>query len=106
MVRRFTVRMQCGWNGDNGVLDEQVVYSDGKTERRVWRLKRLTGPGNEGRFTGTADDVVGTASGQAAGNAFQWKYTLRLPVDGSVYEVPFDDWMYLMGDGASCSTRR
>ncbi len=42
---------------------------------------------------------TGTASGQAAGNAFQWKYTLRLPVDGSVYEVQFDDWMYLMGDG-------
>ena len=99
VVRRFTVRMQCRWSGDDGVLDEQFVYSDGKTERRVWRLKRLHGPGNEGRFTGTADDVVGTAAGQAAGNAFQWKYTLRLPVDGSVYEVQFDDWMVLMGDG-------
>jgi hypothetical protein len=42
--------------------------------------------------------VVGAASGQTAGNAFNWKYTLALPVDGKVYEVQFDDWMYLMDD--------
>ncbi len=99
VVRRFTVRMLCRWSGDDGELDERFTYSDGQTERRVWHLKKLRGPGNEGRYTGRADDVVGTAEGRVAGNAFQWKYTLKLPVDGSVYEVQFDDWMYLMGDG-------
>jgi hypothetical protein len=94
VLRRFSVLMKCSWSGDDGVLDEDFTYSDGKKERRVWRLKKLPG----GRYTGTADDVVGTAQGQAAGNAFQWGYTLRLPVDGSVYEVQFDDWMYLMDD--------
>jgi hypothetical protein len=92
VVRRFTVAMRCSWQGDEGVLDEAFTYSDGKQERRVWRLKKLP----DGRYTGTADDVVGTAQGQAAGNAFQWRYTLRLPVDGSVYEVQFDDWMFLI----------
>ena len=43
--------------------------------------------------------MVGTASGQTRGNAFNWTYTLALPVDGKVYEVQFDDWMYLMADG-------
>ena len=94
VVRRFTVAMKCTWSGDNGTLDEDFTYSDGQRERRVWRLKKLPG----GQYTGTADDVVGTALGQAAGNALQWKYTLRLPVDGSVYEVQFDDWMYLMDE--------
>jgi hypothetical protein len=94
VVRRFTVLMKCSWSGDDGVLDEDFTYSDGKKERRVWRLKKLPG----GRYTGTADDVVGTAQGLAAGNAFQWAYTLRLPVDGSVYEVQFDDWMYLVDE--------
>ena len=94
VVRRFVVQMKCSWDGDQGVLDEDFTYSDGKKERRVWRLKSL---GN-GRYTGTADDVVGTAQGQAAGNAFQWAYTLRLPVDGKVYEVQFDDWMYLVDE--------
>ena len=27
-----------------------------------------------------------------------WRYTLALPVDGKVYEVQFDDWMYLMDE--------
>jgi hypothetical protein len=94
VVRRFTVRMACEWKGDEGVLDERFTYSDGKTDRRIWKLKKLPG----GRYTGTADDVVGTASGQAAGNAFQWAYTLRLPVDGTVHEVQFDDWMYLVDE--------
>jgi hypothetical protein len=51
-----------------------------------------------GRFSGTADDVVGTAQGEQQGNAFRWGYTLRQPVGDKVYEVQFDDWMYLMND--------
>ena len=92
VARRFTVLMKCSWNGDDGVLDENFSYSDGKTERRIWKIKKLPG----GKYTGTADDVVGTAYGESAGNALRWSYTLRLPVDKSVYEVQFDDWMYLM----------
>jgi Protein of unknown function (DUF3833) len=94
VVKRFTVVMRCSWQGDEGVLDEDFLYSDGTKQKRVWRLKKLP----DGRYTGTADDVVGTAQGQARGNAFYWTYTLRLPVDGSVYDVQFDDWMYLMTD--------
>jgi hypothetical protein len=92
VARRFTVAMTGTWNGSSGTLDERFTYSDGKTERRVWRLTDEGG----GRYTGRADDVVGTAAGVAAGNALNWRYTLRLPVDGKVYEVQFDDWMYLM----------
>ena len=94
VVRRFTVLMRCTWDGDNGVLDEDFTYSDGTTEKRIWRLKHL---GN-GRYTGTADDVVGTAQGQTSGNSFRWGYTLALPVDGRVWEVQFDDWMYLVDE--------
>jgi len=42
--------------------------------------------------------VVGEAQGQTAGNAFRWNYTLRLPVDGTEYEVQFDDWMFLVDE--------
>lgn len=92
--RRFTVDLKGSWQGDEGVLEEDFSYSDGKTERRVWRLRHLGG----GRYSGRADDVVGEARGEAAGNALRWSYTLRLPVDGTVYEVDFDDWMYLIDD--------
>ena len=94
VVRRFVVQMTGTWNGNQGMLDERFTYSDGKTERRVWRL---TDEGS-GRYSGRADDVVGEAQGVAAGNALNWRYTLSLPVDGKVYEVQFDDWMYLMDE--------
>jgi hypothetical protein len=94
VVRRFTVEMEGRWEGNQGILDEHFSYSDGKKERRIWRLTKHA----DGRYSGTADDVVGTAQGQTSGNAFQWAYTLKLPVDGSVYEMQFDDWMYLLDD--------
>ena len=94
IVKRFTVVMECSWKGNEGVLDEAFTYSDGTTQRRIWRLTKHA----DGRYTGTADDVVGTANGQTRGNAFRWNYTLALPVDGKVYNVDLDDWMYLIDD--------
>ena len=94
IVKRFSVVMDCQWTGDQGVLDERFTYSDGSTQRRIWRLTRHAG----GRFTGTADDVVGEAAGTSAGNAFHWTYTLKVPVDSKVYEVQLDDWMFLVDD--------
>lgn len=94
VVRRFTVVMDCRWEGNQGVLDEAFSYADGSTQRRVWRLTKHA----DGRYTGRADDVVGEAQGQTAGNAFRWNYTLRLPVDGTEVEVQFDDWMFLVDE--------
>ena len=94
VVRRFTVVMDCHWEGNQGVLDEAFSYSDGSTQRRVWRLTKHA----DGRYTGRADDVVGEAEGQQSGNAFRWNYTLRLPVDGKDYDVQFDDWMFLVDE--------
>ena len=98
VVKRFTVVMDCKWTGppgqEVGVLDEAFTYSDGTKDRRVWTLKR----GADGKYTGTAGDVLGEAAGEEKGNAFRWGYTLLLPVDGKTIEVQFDDWMYLMND--------
>ena len=94
VVKRFHVLIDARWQGDTGTLDERFTYSDGTTQRRVWTITRL-GPG---RYSGRADDVVGEATGEAAGNALRWRYVLALPVDGKVYNVDFDDWMFLMDD--------
>ena len=95
VVKRFKVVIEAKWQGDEGILDEHFTYSDGTTQRRVWRLIRTA----DGEYTGRADDVVGEATGRVSGNALHWVYTLRLPVDDRVYEVTFDDWMYLQTDG-------
>ena len=105
VVKRFTVVMNCSWSGpsgkEQGVLDEDFLYSDGTKQKRIWHLQREPvqgGQGSQGRYTGRADDVVGVATGQEQGNAFNWTYTLNLPIEGRIIEVQFDDWMYLMND--------
>lgn len=92
--KRFHVIIEAKWEGDTGVLDERFTWSDGTTSRRVWTLKRQP----DGRYRGTADDVVGEAIGELAGNTLRWRYVLELPVDGKSYHVDFDDWMFLMDD--------
>ena len=94
VVKRFHVVIDASWQGETGTLDERFTYSDGTTQRRVWTLTRQP----DGRYIGKADDVVGEAVGEVAGNALRWRYVLALPVDGKVYNVDFDDWMFLMDD--------
>lgn len=93
VVKRFMVKMNCSWVGDVGTLDESFVFSDGSTQKRVWTLRK-----NGDKYVGTASDVVGEAVGEAAGNALHWRYVLALPVNGRVYHVDFDDWMWLIDD--------
>ena len=94
VVQRFTVQMTGTWQGDEGTLDEQFSYSDGRREQRIWKLSRQA----DGRYTGRAADVLGEARGQASGNALNWRYTLLLPVDGRTWEIEFDDWMFQVDD--------
>lgn len=94
VVKRFKVVMKANWKDGIGTLDEDFTYSDGSKSKRVWTIKKT----GENSYSGTADDVVGEAIGESAGNAFQWRYTLDLPVGEKRYHVQFDDWMYLMED--------
>lgn len=94
VVRRFEVDMIGRWEGDEGVLEEDFRFADGSTQRRVWRFRKVDGH----TYTGTADDVVGEAEGEVYGNALRWRYVLALEVDGKVWNVVFDDWMYLLDD--------
>jgi len=94
VIKRFKVVIDARWQGEIGTLDERFTYADGSTQRRVWTITHLGG----GRYSGRADDVVGEARGDAAGNALRWRYVMALPVDGKVYHVDFDDWMFLMDE--------
>ena len=93
VLRRMVVEMDCRWNGNEGVLDESFRWSDGKTEKRVWKIRK-----DGDRYVGTAGDVIGEAKGQAAGNALQWRYVLRLPDDVGGYQMNMDDWMWMIDD--------
>lgn len=91
--KRFTVDIEATHEGDDViVLDEKFDWADGTKSQRIWRLTQQP----NGQWKGTAGDVIGEAQGEVVGNAFHWQYTLALPVDDKVYNVNFDDWMYLI----------
>lgn len=94
VMRRFHVVIEARWAGSVGTLDETFAWSDGGQEKRVWTLTKV----DANRYTGTAGDVVGTAQGEAHGNALQWRYVLKLPEAQGGWEVDLDDWMYLVDE--------
>lgn len=94
--RRFSVDITGEWDKNTNTLTlvEDFDYDDGETERRIWEINKT----GDNTYTGTADGVIGTATGQSSGNAFNFKYAFALPVNGKTWNVTFDDWMYLQDD--------
>ncbi len=93
--RQFTVDIAGTWENNILTLDEHFSYADGAKERRVWHLTKT----GETTYEGLAQDVIGVAKGERAGNAFRFQYTLNLPVGESTWRVNFDDWMFLQPGG-------
>lgn len=93
---RFRANITGKFNETGGVMDEEFFYA-GKEEpqRRQWRIT-FTGPKT---FSAEADDIVGTALGEASGNALRFTYRLRLPERLGGHELDVVDWLYLMEDG-------
>lgn len=97
--RSFVVEVSGEWDGETLRLQEDFVYEDGSTEQRVWTLQK-TGPDS---WQGTADGVIGVATGQEQDNRFNWQYEIDLPIpaaDGTseTMRVTFDDWMWLLSE--------
>ena len=92
--KRFKVLMSGQLDDGKLVLDEDFIYADGTQSKRIWTVEVL---GN-GRYRGTAGDIVGEAIGHSAGNAFNFKYQMRLPISGREWVVTFDDWRFLQED--------
>jgi hypothetical protein len=94
LSRRFCVDIVGTWEGNKGQLHETFYYNDGEQQVRIWDLTIAP----DGEVTGGAADVIGQASGRAKGSAFNWQYTLRVPIDDTTYDLFVDDWMYLMDE--------
>ncbi|MFY8327396.1 DUF3833 domain-containing protein [Pseudoalteromonas sp. ZZD1] len=92
LTRKLVVDMNASWEGNKGTIEEDFVYDDGETQRRVWHITL----NDDNTLTGTASDVLGIAQGKSSGSVFHWTYSLVLEVDDSEIEVDFDDWMYLV----------
>jgi len=93
--KQFVVAIDGHWDGEVLTLDEDFRYDDGSVERRLWKIRKTSDTGYEGH----AENVVGVAKGERAGNAFNWRYTFDMAVGDGTWRVHFDDWMFLMPNG-------
>ena len=100
--RQFTVDIDGDWNGERLVLEESFLYNDGETDHRTWTIVKAP----DGTYRGTAGDVVGTARGEASGNALNWCYQMDLKMGDGRLRVSFNDWMFRQQDGVVINRAR
>jgi hypothetical protein len=100
--KQFCADINGTWNGKELCLSEDFLYSDGKKENRNWTIKKI----DTHRYEGTANDVIGIASGECRGNSLRWQYDMRLNISGHFISVHFTDRMYLQSDGVMLSKAR
>lgn len=92
--RQFKVAMHGAWDGQILKLDEDFTYDDGERQQRHWTFRK-TGANT---WEGTAPDVIGTATGTWAGNAYEMHYTADVKTGDSTYRLNFDDWLFRESD--------
>ncbi len=82
--------------GPDGLhMRQTLTEGDGTVTHRDWHLRRLGG----GHFTATANDMVGTADGTAAGRVFHWRWVWATHPGNPLLNVTMSQWMYAMPDG-------
>lgn len=94
VIRRFHVDLLGKWQNNHGILEEFFYYDDGETQQRTWSLTKQA----DGRYVGSASDVIGKAVGQSQGFAFNWQYTLTINVDNESWDIHLNDWLYQLDD--------
>ncbi|WP_417830504.1 DUF3833 domain-containing protein [Thalassospira sp.] len=100
--RQFTVEITGTIEDDVLTLEEDFIYDDGETDRRVWVITKT----GEHSYEGRAADIIGIATGSQYGNALNWSYDMDLKVGDGAWRVGFDDWMFLQPDGVLVNRAR
>ena len=92
------VQTDCVGEAGDGTLHmtQRLAIGQDAPVTRTWQMRRA-GPG---RYEATANDMVGTAVGEASGRAFHWTWTLATSPGNPVKDVAMDQWWYLLDDGS------
>ncbi len=92
------VTTDCVGEGDSNALHmvQRLSIGQDAPTTRDWRMRRA-GPN---QYEATANDMVGTATGEASGRAFHWTWTLALSPGNDLKNVSMDQWWYLLDDGS------
>ena len=91
------VATDCEGRGDGPDrlrMVQHLSFGGGLTQERIWNLQRI----GSHRFQATANDMVGTATGEVDGRAFHWKWILARSSGGWPFQMSIDQWMYQSPD--------
>jgi len=75
---------------------QHLSFQDGTKQQRDWSLWRS----GADQFDATANDMAGSAKGQANGNVFHWQWVLERSPGNSLMNVTMEQWMYRLADGS------
>ncbi|RXJ94582.1 hypothetical protein CRV00_06550 [Malaciobacter molluscorum] len=96
IIKTFKGDLFGSWDKNGvGTLDEKFVYNDGEKQTRVWTLT----PTKDGKYIGTAGDIVGDAIMSVNGNTVMMDYTMKVPYNDSTINLNVKDWLHLQEDG-------
>jgi hypothetical protein len=96
IIKTFKGSIIGSWDENGiGTLNEEFVYSDNITQKRVWKLK----PTGDMTFDATANDVVGVSKMIVKGNTIVLDYTMTIPYNNSTININVKDWLHLQEDG-------
>jgi hypothetical protein len=97
----FTAKLNGRLEGSTLILDEVLTYGNGESLNRTYVIKPLS----QGLFSVECPDLVEPGTIEQVGNVLRWKYRLKQEIDGSVWRLKFDDWMFLQPDGETVINR-
>lgn len=94
-IERVTTDCIGEAEGADGLnMRQTLTMGNGTVQSRDWHMRR-TAPGH---FEATANDMIGTAMGEAAGPAFHWRWGLATKPGNLLFDVTMHQWMYEVDD--------
>lgn len=89
------------WKGGVLQFEQDLRFQHGTTTHRSWSIRRL----DEHRYSATGTGIIGTAHGEAHGNAFHLDFTIDALPGNPLGHLHMSQWMYLQADGITMVNR-
>ncbi len=99
IISIFTGKDKVSWEENRGVIQQSMVYGDGKKDSRTWLLTF----DNDTDFGIVVHDLNGIATGQTGNNLVNMSYTLYLPKGDKKQNVQFREVVYFINQSTAIS---
>jgi hypothetical protein len=95
ITRSFIARFEGSMASDTMIVNEQLSYSDGEVDHRLWHFKAM-GPRS---WSATANGIIGTAIIKTSDNNpahSRWTYQMDVPMKNRTLRFAMQDHMTLV----------